>query len=213
MALFQRQPITISQYVPYSISLEENHFLFVGLGNPGKEYIPTRHNIGFLAIDNFALNRKFPDFKNSSKFEGQLSENIIESNRITLLKPQSFMNNSGSSIQKVSSFYKIKPENIIVIHDELDVPFGQIRTRVGGNDAGHNGIKSVISHLGNNFGRIRIGIKNELYHKSEAKDFVLKSFTKEEKNNLQYILSESNSILEEVIYKKKIAAETRNIII
>ena len=213
MALFQRQPITVNQYIPYSITLDEDIYLFVGLGNPGKEYDLTRHNVGFMTLDYFIKQNNLPAFKDNKKFEGQLSEGTLNNKRLILLKPTTFMNNSGQAVQKVANFYKIKPENIIAIYDELALPFGQIRTRIGGQDAGHNGVKSLISHLSQNFGRIRIGINNELSTKATTTDFVLKKFTKDEQEKLEAIISEASTILSEVTYSKNLQHETRNVII
>ena len=213
MALFQRQPITVNQYIPYSITLDEDIYLFVGLGNPGKEYDLTRHNVGFMTLDYFIKQNNLPAFKDNKKFEGQLSEGTLNNKRLILLKPTTFMNNSGQAVQKVANFYKIKPENIIAIYDELALPFGQIRTRIGGQDAGHNGVKSLISHLSQNFGRIRIGINNELSTKATTTDFVLKKFTKDEQEKLETIISEASIVLSEVTYSKNLQHETRNVII
>lgn len=212
MALFQRQPITVNQYIPYSISLDQDIYLFVGLGNPGKEYDLTRHNVGFMILDYFIKQNNFTELKENKKFEGQISEGSLNNKRLILLKPTTFMNNSGQAVQRVANFYKIKPENVIAIYDELALPFGQIRTRIGGQDAGHNGVKSLISHLSQNFGRIRIGINNELADKSTTTDFVLKKFSKDEQDKLEPILSEAGSILSELTYSKNLQHETRNVI-
>lgn len=131
-------------------------FLIVGLGNPGAEYVNTRHNVGFMTVDNIADKYGFSSFK--SKFDGLVSEGKIAGEKVIILKPQTYMNLSGNSVVKAAFFYKILPENIIVIHDDLDLTLGQIRTKLGGGAGGHNGIKSIDSHITPNYNRIRIGI-------------------------------------------------------
>jgi PTH1 family peptidyl-tRNA hydrolase len=142
--------------------------LIVGLGNPGKKYAKTRHNIGFRIID--AIREKISD------------TNVI------LLKPESFMNNSGKAVQETLAYYKIPPENLIVIHDEIDLPFGETRVSENSSSAGHKGIQSIIDELKTqNFTRIRIGIKqkSEIRNpKSETADFVLEKFSKKEEEEL-----------------------------
>tara|TARA_R110002050_G_scaffold8396_1_gene30775 strand:+ start:2613 stop:3194 length:582 start_codon:yes stop_codon:yes gene_type:complete len=130
--------------------------LLVGLGNPGPQYAVNRHNVGFMCIDAIADDYNFSDFK--SKFQGFAAEGEINGTKVIALKPQTFMNLSGQSIQAAASFYKILPENIVVIHDELDIEPPRIKTKIGGGHGGHNGIKDTEKHLGKEFWRIRIGI-------------------------------------------------------
>jgi PTH1 family peptidyl-tRNA hydrolase len=211
MGLFAKQPYQLNQILPYSISFSERTKLIVGLGNPGKEYNLSRHNAGFEAIDYFANKNGFIDWKESGKFKGWITENTLGKNKLILLKPNVFMNLSGESVQALISFYKSSLKDILVVHDELSIPFGQIRCRVGGQDAGHNGIKSIIEHIGKDFGRVRIGIKNELAKKWDQSDFVLAKFQKEEQALLPDILSEANAIITEFIYGEKLPHETRKI--
>lgn len=131
-------------------------FLIVGLGNPGAEYANTRHNVGFVAVDNLADKYGFDSFR--SKFDGLVAEGKIGGEKVILLKPQTYMNLSGNSVVKAAMFYKILPENVIVIHDDLDLALGQIRAKIGGGAGGHNGIKSIDAHISPNYNRIRIGI-------------------------------------------------------
>ena len=163
--------------------------LVVGLGNPAKKYKSTKHNIGFLCLDYFAAQNNLK-FKKERKFKGETAK----TKDIILLKPQTFMNKSGESIRHIMNFYEIDVEDLLVIHDDLDLPFGKIRLREQGSSGGHNGIKSVISNIKTeNFKRLRIGIdKNPLY---DTKDYVLSSFSKEEKKLINPILEQIESII------------------
>lgn len=131
-------------------------FLLAGLGNPGARYAGNRHNAGFLAIDAIAQAYRFSAF--SQKFGGQLADGRIGDARALLLKPLTFMNLSGQSVGEAMRFYKIPPERLIVLHDELDLPPGKLRVKRGGGNGGHNGLKSIDAHVGENYWRIRLGI-------------------------------------------------------
>ena len=130
--------------------------LCVGLGNPGQQYLMTRHNIGFMAIDAISHFYNFPSFK--KKFQGDFTESKFGEVSVGLLKPQTFMNLSGSSVQAAMAFYKIKPEQVVVVHDDLDLVPGQIKVKLGGGAGGHNGLKSIDQSIGNNYWRLRLGI-------------------------------------------------------
>ena len=131
-------------------------FLVVGLGNPGEEYRNTRHNIGFMAADEIVSRYHFSAFKN--KFDGLVAEGQIAGEKVLLLKPQTFMNLSGKSVVQCAFFYKILPENIIVIHDDIDLNLGHMKAKIGGGAGGHNGLKSIISALGSEgFPRVKVG--------------------------------------------------------
>lgn len=213
MALFQRVPTQYKQNLPYSISFTTKNILIIGLGNPGKDYVQTRHNAGFSAVDSFAKTNDFADFIDNKKFKGLLSEKSIGPAKVILLKPNTFMNLSGESAQSVANFYKIDPGNIVAVYDEVSIPFGQIRTRIGGQSAGHNGVKSLIEHLGPNFGRVRIGIKNDITPKTETSNFVLGKFTKEEQGHIAGINNEISGLLTEYIYGDNLPIDTRKIIL
>lgn len=153
-------------------------YLIVGLGNPGDKYKGNRHNAGFMAVDQIALNNMFPNFK--SKFQGEISEGRIAGQRVALLKPQTYMNDSGQSVRKAADFYKIPPEKIIVFYDELDLAPGKIKIKQGGGSGGHNGIKSMDAHLGDkDYWRVRLGIGHP-GDKSRVSGYVLSDFSKEE---------------------------------
>ncbi|MGP1579885.1 MAG: aminoacyl-tRNA hydrolase [Wolinella sp.] len=163
--------------------------LIIGLGNPGKEYEHTRHNIGFRLLDAFlerrsALHVSKPQFKGELKKEGEL----------LFLKPATFMNLSGESAFAVASFFK--PEKILVIHDDLDLPFGAVRLKFGGSSGGHNGLKSLDQHLGNGYYRVRIGIAKPSQGLSVA-DYVLAKFRDEEEQMLAtYVIPHGVKLLE-----------------
>ena len=154
-----------------------DHIIIAGLGNHGSIYQDTRHNIGFNAIDAIADKFNFPSFTN--KFSSLVSSKIIGSHKITLLKPQTYMNLSGQALSKAMHFYKLKLDDLIVIHDDLDLQFAKIKMKIGGGSGGHNGIKSIDQHLGADYYRVRIGIGKPI-HTQEVSNFVLKNFTTEE---------------------------------
>lgn len=157
--------------------------LVVGLGNPGKKYENTWHNIGFMAVDKAAYFLCAPKFKESSKFLAETS-NVLGKycpDKIILAKPLTFMNLSGKSVSAIASFYKIKPGDIIVIHDDIDLPLGKIRISFDSSAGGHNGIKSIIESLGTKkFCRIKIGVATDKKNLMDSADYVLNKFTKEE---------------------------------
>lgn len=155
--------------------------LIVGLGNPGKKYEQTRHNVGFMAIDALAHYYNFAPFR--SKFQGDISEGTINNIKLLLLKPSTYMNNSGRSVAETCRFYKIPLEDIYVIHDELDLKENQIRVKQGGGHGGHNGLRDIDSHIGKNYHRIRYGI-NHPGDKDQVTDYVLSNFTNGEKTAL-----------------------------
>lgn len=174
-------------------------FLVVGLGNPGKEYSNTRHNIGFMAADEIFSRYNFTPFKN--KFEGLIAEGNIEGEKVLLLKPQTFMNLSGNSVAKVASFYKIEPQNIIVIHDDKDLALGKIKAKIGGSAGGHNGLKSIDSHIGTEYNRIRIGAGSPQEHHTDTINFVLSNFSKTEKETIDERISFIATTIGELIKK------------
>ena len=159
-------------------------FLVVGLGNPGSEYADTRHNVGFMAADEIHRRYNFSPFR--AKFDGLIAEGNVDGQKVYLLKPQTFMNLSGNSVVKAASFYKILPQNIVVIHDDMDLPITKIKAKIGGGAGGHNGLKSIDSCISANYNRIRIGIGHP-NDKSEkvVVNHVLSSFSKSDKEILR----------------------------
>ncbi|MFA5777336.1 MAG: aminoacyl-tRNA hydrolase [Parcubacteria group bacterium] len=158
--------------------------LIIGLGNPGEKYGNNRHNAGFIILDELKNDWDFPAFEFSHKFNSEISEKNKDSDKIILAKPQTFMNNSGETVQKIMSFYKLTPENIIVIHDDLDINFGEYKISTDSGPAGHNGVQDIIDKIGTqNFKRIRIGIEGEEKRKARiipGDVFVLQDFSQEE---------------------------------
>lgn len=159
--------------------------LYVGLGNPGAKYARNRHNIGFMALDAIAQDNGFGPWK--SKFQGLLSEGRLGSQKVTLLKPQTFMNLSGQSVGEAMRFYKLTPDDVTVFHDELDLAPGKVRCKTGGGHAGHNGLRSIHAHIGQDYHRIRLGIGHP-GHKDKVASYVLNDFTKADANWLDDVL-------------------------
>lgn len=190
-------------------SMLDNTWLVVGLGNIGKEYDLTRHNIGFFCVDTL-VEAENGSWSEKKTLKSQISDLKIGSTRLILCKPTTYMNLSGEAVQAVQKYFKISNSKTIVVHDELDIPFGQIRTRVGGSSAGNNGIKSLIQHLGEDFGRVRVGVSNEFSDKIESADFVLQKFSKDEQGSLKLLSNEVISIINETVFGGILTADTRN---
>jgi peptidyl-tRNA hydrolase, PTH1 family len=150
--------------------------LVVGLGNPGRAYASHRHNIGFMSVDALAERTKAEPFR--EKFSGELARTEIAGEPALLLKPMTFMNDSGRCVQPAAAFFKIAPADVVVVHDELDLPFGDLRLKLGGGHAGHNGLRSIIEHLGGpEFARVRVGVgRPPPGFRGEVADFVLSGF-------------------------------------
>ncbi|WP_417714124.1 aminoacyl-tRNA hydrolase [Pseudophaeobacter arcticus] len=149
--------------------------LFVGLGNPGAKYARNRHNIGFMALDEIACDHGFSPWK--AKFQGQICEGTLGGIKVLLLKPQTFMNLSGQSVGEAMRFYKLTSADVIVLHDELDLAPGKCRVKQGGGHAGHNGLRSLHSHIGAEYGRVRLGVGHP-GHKDAVAGYVLRDFPK-----------------------------------
>jgi len=164
--------------------------LIVGLGNPGNEYKNTRHNVGFMAIDSIA-----PKDANWKKEKNALTTRVeIDGINVILVKPQTFMNNSGDAVGPLMTFYKIPLENIVVIHDDMDLKLGNMREKVGGSSAGHNGIKSIDNAIGNEYRRIRIGIGHPRDFESmiSPADWVLGKFDAEQLKQIKSVIESIN---------------------
>ena len=214
MALFQNRPQASDTHNYYTVGLNKT-VLLAGLGNPGKEYDLTRHNIGFAVLDAFvSKHTEMQDWINKNDLKCHLAQGQFGDTRVYVIKPTTFMNLSGEAVQAVMNFYKISPNNLAVIHDELDVTFGQIRLRSGGGSAGHNGIKSVTQHVGEDYDRIRIGIGPKLPEQIDSADFVLQKFNAEQQSQLVNLQKEMGAILTEFIYSgQAIPTETRTFLI
>ena len=151
--------------------------LLVGLGNPGPKYEQNRHNIGFMAVDEIVRRHSFASFK--AKFQGLIAYGTLEGDKGLVLKPTTFMNESGRSVGEAMRFYKLSPNDVVVLHDELDLAFGKVRARVGGGLAGHNGLRSITQYIGPDFWRVRIGIGHP-GDKARVHGHVLSDFSKSE---------------------------------
>lgn len=169
--------------------------LIIGLGNPGKEYENTRHNIGYMAIDNY-----LGDVTWQKKFNALYTTLNINGEKVYFVKPQTYMNLSGNSVIEFINFFKINTKDVLVIHDDLDLPLGKVRIKINSSAGGHNGIKSIIEKIGtNNFARLKIGISNN--SKIDTKDYVLGHFNKEEQKILNQLYSTINNIINDFINK------------
>lgn len=158
-------------------------YLIAGLGNPGDKYLKTRHNIGFMVIDAMIKNQSVTNISNQNfqSLTFKLGSNIFA-------KPQTYMNNSGISILNIADYYNIENNNIIIIHDDLDLPFGTVKFKIGGSHGGHNGLRSIDSHIGDDYLRVRIGIGKPA-NKSMVANYVLSNFTQEEFQSIDGIIS------------------------
>jgi PTH1 family peptidyl-tRNA hydrolase len=159
--------------------------LIVGLGNPGPKYAANRHNIGFMALDRVASDHAFGPWK--SKFQGVISEGRLGSEKIVLLKPETFMNNSGQSVGEAMRFYKLTPTDVTVFHDEIDLAPGKVRVKQGGGHAGHNGLRSLHAHIGDTYARVRLGVGHP-GHKDRVPGYVLHDFAKADQDWLSDVL-------------------------
>ncbi|GLQ06225.1 aminoacyl-tRNA hydrolase [Sneathiella chinensis] len=185
--------------------------LLVGLGNPGKGYADNRHNYGFLAVDEIIRRHSFGPEK--IRFQGLVAEGRIGNEKVLALKPTTYMNESGRSVGEAARFYKIPPEDIIVLHDELDLPMGKVRVKTGGGHGGNNGIRSIDAHMGKNFQRVRLGIGHP-GDKALVSGYVLKDFSKEERKIADTIIDSVARNIELMIrgddagFMNKIALDT-----
>ena len=162
-------------------------YLLVGLGNPGTKYYYNRHNIGYMVIDHLAKNYELPNFKKKTK--SSFSVGLIESYKVILLKPTTYMNLSGESVLEIKSFYNIDIDNVFVFHDEIDLKLGEIKVKKGGGHNGHNGLKSIDNLIGTSYHRIRMGVDRPFVDRIENKShivskWVLTDFTEIEKENI-----------------------------
>jgi PTH1 family peptidyl-tRNA hydrolase len=160
--------------------------LLVGLGNPGEKYERHRHNVGFMAVDAIADARGFSPARR--KFQGEIREGDLGSDKAIALKPSTYMNDSGQSVGAAMRFYKLEPADVVVFHDELDLAAGKIKAKIGGGTAGHNGLRSIADHIGNDFRRVRLGIGHP-GDKTRVTGHVLGDFAKADRNWLDPLLA------------------------
>lgn len=211
MALFQRRPQVSDPVNFVTVGLNKT-LLIVGLGNYEPKYDGTRHNIGFDCVNAFARSQDMSGWVDKKDLRCHVSEGRIGESKVLVIKPTTYMNLSGEAVQAVAHFHKVPTQNILVVHDELDVNFGQIRTRLGGSAAGHNGIKSVTQMLGDeNYGRMRVGIGPKTPAQIDSADFVLQKFNQKEQVDLPALLKESTAILSEYAFGGgQLISETRS---
>lgn len=198
--------------------------LIVGLGNPGKQYEATRHNVGFMALDYYADRHNIEDFKDKQQLQCRIAILKKDGDSILFMKPATFMNESGRAVRVVADYYNLETPNILVVYDELALPFGVIRARQGGESAGHNGIKSIMQTVGDDFIRLRIGIANShakdspdgaedtRSQQADASDFVLSNFSTQEKEYLPMILSASERNITEFIETGQLEPQTIKVV-
>jgi peptidyl-tRNA hydrolase, PTH1 family len=171
--------------------------LIVGLGNPGPDYDQTRHNAGFWFVDLLA-DRYGGHFRPENKFSGEVCRIRVGADDVWLLKPMTFMNRSGQSVRQLSAFYRIPVEEILVVHDELDLEPGMLRLKRGGGHGGHNGLRDITSHLGKEFMRLRIGIGHP-GHRDRVVDFVLSRASREDQQAIEDAIQEAAQAIEEIV--------------
>jgi peptidyl-tRNA hydrolase, PTH1 family len=179
--------------------MDASPVLVVGLGNPGREYASSRHNIGWMALDELARQGGFPLAR--KKFQGEYAKGMFEGRECVLLRPETYMNESGRSVQPAASFFHAGPRDIVVLHDEIDLPFGDVRVKVGGGHAGHNGLRSLVQHLGTaEFVRIRMGVgRPPPGFTGEVADYVLSSFTAIERAEVPDIVTKAIAALRRIL--------------
>jgi PTH1 family peptidyl-tRNA hydrolase len=169
--------------------------LIVGLGNPGSEYSQTRHNLGAMVVDEL-VKQLGTSFANEPKLRAELASIVYNKQETVLIaKPTTFMNLSGDSVRKLMDYYKLSPDNIWVVSDDLDLEFGTVRVRIGGSSGGHNGLKDIIAKCGEGFVRFRVGIKNDLLDRVPADEFVLQKFDKSESNQLPTVVDQTAALI------------------
>jgi peptidyl-tRNA hydrolase, PTH1 family len=174
-------------------------WLVVGLGNPGREYAVTRHNIGFMVVDEWVRRLGLANWR--TKFGGEL----LQKDEIVVLKPMEFMNVSGAAVQRTQQFFKIAPKDTVVIHDEIDLDFGRLKVKVGGGHGGHNGLRSITENIGADFIRVRCGV-GKPDHKEKVVGHVLSGFSKSEQQELPFLVGEAADAVELIITKGTTAA-------
>lgn len=182
-------------------------YIIAGLGNPTREYEKTRHNVGFDTID--VLADKLNTSVDEKKFKGLYERGIIAGEKVILLKPQTFMNLSGESVREAADFYKVDPEHIIVIYDDISLDVGQLRIRKKGSAGGHNGIKNIIAHLGTQeFPRIKVGVGDKP-PRMDLADYVLSRFSKEDREKMEQAFKDAAEAVEVMIAEGPDAAMNR----
>jgi len=172
--------------------------VLIGLGNPGKQYIQTRHNLGYIVLDKLSEKYQTIEFRKHSKISGSISQFVLNDKDVTLFKSSKFMNESGVSINQFIQYYKIKMEEVCIIHDDLDLNVGEVKVKFGGGHGGHNGLRSIIQHCSPDFSRIRIGIGHPI--KKEVIDYVLSMPNKFDQKTLNSAILNAVESIETIIH-------------
>jgi PTH1 family peptidyl-tRNA hydrolase len=174
-------------------------WLLVGLGNPGPKYAKNRHNIGFMVVDELARRSRAESFR--GKFGGDVTTSEVGGQKCALLKPLEFMNVSGRAVQRTAAFYQVEPKAMVIVHDEIDLPLGTLRVKVGGGHAGHNGIRSIVQDLGSSdFVRVRCGVGRPAGSRPVA-DFVLGDFGRADEEEAKILVQEAADAVEDIVAK------------
>ncbi len=210
MAWLSKRPQVSEATKFYTLNVNKS-YLIVGLGNVGSKYDLTRHNIGFYCLDKFKSDvNALSKWTNSKKLFSHTSIGNINASQVILIKPITYMNLSGQAVEKVINFYNIPLDNVLVIYDDIDIDFGQIRLRKGGTSAGHKGVESIINKIGQDFSRIRIGIGPKIPPAINSEKFVLQKFNSEAINKLPILSKECSAIINEFIFSGELLNETRS---
>jgi peptidyl-tRNA hydrolase, PTH1 family len=212
MGIIQKNPLGNVGAQYFTVGLNQTA-LIVGLGNVGDNYDKTRHNVGFACVDAFAQSESFDAWIEKKDLKCLYASKTLGANRVIIIKPTTLMNLSGEAVQEAMHYFKVELTRVLVVHDELDIPFGQLRMRTGGSDAGHNGIKSVTQHMGDAYGRVRVGIGPKTPEGIDSADFVLQRFSEQELGHMKDLTQEVNAIINEFIFGGELHAETRTFII
>lgn len=186
------------------VSPEMNPVFIIGLGNPGKKYARTRHNLGWLTLDMLHTEWKASEWRQEKKFQAEVSETLSQGRKVFFIKPQTFMNNSGESVRTILGFHKALPKDIIVLHDEVDIPFGKIKATISSRAAGHNGVKDIIDKLGTqDFCRLRLGVGKSANPHISTADHVLQNFSPEEEKELPPLFEQIESLLKDILSRPR----------
>lgn len=176
--------------------------LIIGLGNVGDEYLKTRHNAGFLAVDHFVQAESAGTFTHKKDLFADVLESRIDGIKVVFVKPTTLMNLSGKAVLALQSYFKLDNRQLLVVHDDIDLEFGKVRTRVAGGNGGHNGIKSIDAAVGDDYMRLKIGVKNNLREQIDASDFVLQQFSKDEFLQLNHAWGMTSQLISDFLHDK-----------
>ena len=210
MALFVKRSDEDSEIAQLYTFGKELTKVFIGLGNMGKEYDDTRHNVGFMVLDEFA-DSVDASWTHKSDLKCHLAQATVGGTKVYLVKPTTFMNRSGDAVQAIMQFYKISLDDVVIVHDEVDLDLGKIQVKSGGGHAGHNGLRDISAQVGEDYTRLRIGIGPKDPPQMDLSDFVLQRFSAAQLDDLQMVTKEAASMLGEAT-ADHLKPETRTVI-